>query len=333
MFELKYFLYNFKSYTKMDYSPEFWIINLIYLIPIFFINLIIFLFVTLSSFLNKSSNLYIIKYLTLQDFIFCFFGIFQSAINLKYDGIYLNNDGCIIESTYTLFFILSTSYTLSLYTHQLDLKTKGKSLQTPKIWKILCIIWLCSAIISTFNVLSTKLTVNDCIFIFGSKYTIFFYLAGILCTSTIIIYYYLKIYFCFKVIEESEANIALYSLIIYCISILPFIISCIMQIFEYVQPIYSIISIFFVGINSVYNPVILFLNKDFRDIMLHHFNSFFRSNKIMNYSHPLMKDKNNDEIKENKEIKIKLDLTSETTTLTFLSPLTSGVYNSWIVSK
>lgn len=269
----------------MEYSPEFWTLNLLFSIPIFLINLCLYVLINFSQFLDKSYNLYVMKYVALQDTIFYFLCILQSSINIAYNTIYGEDTGCTLNYIYTSFFILSTGYSSSLFIYQIKLLSIHKKISEKKLFLYLIGIWIISAILSTINTF-TLIQTENCTFILSSGYGFFFYIPGIIFIAVFALYNYIFLYIYMKIGEELKHGLVLFCLITYLIYTLPFIITSILEFNDFYNYTSHIIAIFMIKLNSITNAIIFFSRDEYRSIFSHHIHVYIRRYKVIDKPKP-----------------------------------------------
>lgn len=122
------------------------------LVPTLIVNLTVLYLVSTSHRLKKSTEARILKYLMIEDAGFSLCCLIQCIINLSHLEIYGHNTGCIIQSVYATFFVLSAGYTLCVIAYNLYRKIHMKtSLDAGTVLKLHIIFWIWSAIISVLT--------------------------------------------------------------------------------------------------------------------------------------------------------------------------------------
>ncbi len=292
---------NDQSSTNWDggvnYYPG-WIGFITLLVPTFIMNIIVFALVTFTK-LNGTGESSTLKYLMLEDAGFSLCCLIQCAINLSHLQIYGDNIGCIIQSFYATFFILSAGYSLCVIAYNVDLKINMyPALTKDKILKIHLIIWIWSASIAvlTSYVFPPQLMPSD-IYCLPSLIHIesglLFYIPGIGIIGTFLIHRYIKIYLYIKNVannlisgqkEAHERGIRaskkmLIFVLCYFICALPILIINLYEIItgNSAGAIMHLIAGHLVHLNSLLDPILYFwLNPNSRRIVL----NFTKNNKV-----------------------------------------------------
>lgn len=281
-----------------------WIGFIILLLPTLISNLTVFFLVTFSPHLNKSLESYILKFLMLEDAGFSLFCLTQCIINLSHMTIYGSDIGCVIQSIYATFFVLSAGYTLCLISYNIDLKIHMKSgLSRKQILKLHLMIWCWSLIIAFIGsyIFSPRLIPSSTYCLsslleLGSG--LLFFIPGVGIISVFLIHRYFKIYLYIKKTtnnlhsghdEARIRQIAVFKkififILCYFICALPVLIVNLIELItgEILSPAMHLLAGHLIHLNSLFDPLLYFwLNKKSRDVFWYHVKMRCERNRIL----------------------------------------------------